>query len=215
MADYSAARKAMVDQQIATSGVTDPRLLSAFRRVPRELFLPADRRDLAYSDAHHPLGGNRFVPPPATVARLLQLAGVTQSGRVLDCWPGTGYTAAILANLAQEVVGIEPDAVLAETARANLGALGLANATVLHSDRPPPHLNSFDTILIEGALEGIPESFVDFLAPHGRLVCLIRNGPVGTATVLERSPEGVAIRTGFNATLPSIDAGDRAQAFVF
>ena len=215
MADFQSARKAMVDHQVATSGVTDPRLLSAFRRMPREIFVPADRRTLAYTDAHHPLGRHRFVTAPATLARLLQLADVSPGHRVLDCWPGTGYSTAILASLAKEVVALEPDATLAEAARANLAALGITNATVVAGDRPPPDLNDFNTILIEGAVESLPESFVELLAPGGRLICLMRKGPVGTATVLERGSEGVLARTHFNASLPTIDAGRRPEDFVF
>lgn len=215
MVDFQAARKAMVDHQIATSGVTDPRLLSAFRRIPREIFVPADRRPLAYSDAHHPLGGNRFVMAPATLARLLQLAAITPTGRVLDCWPGTGYATAIMGSLAQEVVALEPDAALAEATRANLAALGISNAKVLNGDRPSPDLNTFDTILIEGAMANLPESWVEMLTRQGRLVCLVRKGPVGTATILERGREGVVVRTGFNATLPVLYAGESAEDFVF
>jgi protein-L-isoaspartate(D-aspartate) O-methyltransferase len=215
MVDFQSARKAMVDHQVATSGVTDPRLLSAFRRIPRELFVPADRRTLAYTDAHHPLGNYRFVMAPATLARLLQLAEVSQFHRVLDCWPGTGYATAILASLAREVVALEPDTTLAEAARVNLAALGITNATVLNDDRPSRDVNGFDAILIEVALENPPESFLDLLVPQGRLICLVRKGPVGTATVLEKGREGVVMRTNFNANLPTLDAGGAAEDFVF
>ncbi len=215
MVDFQSARKAMVDHQIATSGVTDPRLLSIFRRMPREMFVPADRRALAYTDAHHPLGGQRFAMAPATLARLLQLADIAPNHRVLDCWPGTGYATAIIASLAREVVALEPDATLAEATEANLAALGITNARVLRGDRPSSDLNEFDTILIEGALEDLPESWADMLAPKGRLICLVRKGPVGTATVLERGRDGVVMRTDFNATLPVLYAGNSAKDFVF
>jgi protein-L-isoaspartate(D-aspartate) O-methyltransferase len=215
MVDFQSARKAMVDHQVATSGVTDPRLLSALRRIPREIFIPADRRTLAYTDAHHPLGRNRFVMAPATLARLLQLAEVLQTHSVLDCWPGTGYSTAILASLAREIVALEPDAALAEAARANLAALGITNATVLNDDRPSRDINKFDTILIEGALENLPESLLELLVPQGRLICLVRKGPVGTATVLEKGREGVVMRTTFNANLPVLDAGKSTEDFVF
>ena len=215
MVEFQSARKAMVDHQIATSGVTDPRLLSAFRRIPREIFVPADRRALAYTDAHHPLGGQRFVMAPATLARLLQVAAITPTGRVLDCWPGTGYATAIIASLAREVVALEPDATLAEATRANLAALGFTNAKVLNGDRPSSDLNKFDTILIEGALDDLPESWADMLALQGRLICLVREGPVGTATILERGREGVVMRTGFNTTLPVLYTGESANDFVF
>jgi protein-L-isoaspartate(D-aspartate) O-methyltransferase len=215
MVDFQAARKAMVNHQVATSGVTDPRLLSVLRRIPREIFVPADRRALAYTDAHHPLGGQRFVMAPDTLARLLQLAAIAPTARVLDCWPGTGYATAIIASLAREVVALEPDATLAEATRANLAALGITNAKVLNGDRSSSDLNEFDTILIEGALEDLPESWADMLAPGGRLICLVRKGPVGTATIMERGQAGVVMRTDFNATLPVLYAGESAKDFVF
>ena len=107
------------------------------------------------------------------------------------------------------------DAALAEAARANLAALGITNATVLNDDRPSRDINKFDTILIEGALENLPESLLELLVPQVRLICLVRKGPVGTATVLEKGREGVVMRTTFNANLPVLDAGKSTEDFVF
>lgn len=214
IADETAARKAMVDNQIATSSVTDARVLALLRRVPRALFLPADRRALAYSDAHHPLGQGRFLPAPAVFARLVQLAEISQTHRVLDYWPATGYSTAILAGLAREVVGLEPDQVMAAAARANLTTLGVTNASIIESDQLPPG-EHFDVILIEGAVARVPEGLLDRLASGGRLVCLLRQGPVGVATVHERTGNGIVVQTAFNATLPAIDTGPVPEAFVF
>ena len=94
----------MVDNQIETSAVTDQRLLSVLRRVPRELFVPAARRALAYTDAPHPLGNGRTLPAPAVFARLVQLAGILETDRVLDHGAGNGYSTAVLAGLAREVL---------------------------------------------------------------------------------------------------------------
>jgi protein-L-isoaspartate(D-aspartate) O-methyltransferase len=215
MADYTSARKAMVDNQIATSSVTDPRLLSAFSRVPRELFVPAERRALAYSDAHHPLGNRRFLPAPAVFARLVQLADIAESDRVLDFWPATGYSTAILAGLASEVVAVEPDSALAHALAANLDSLGLTNASLAEGGLQALNFNHFDTIVVEGAMERVPEALFDLLSMGGRLVCLLRHGPVGIATVYTRMPEGVVTRTWFNATLPAIEPEPPSETFVF
>ena len=125
MTDYSAARKAMVDNQVNTSSVTDGRLLAVLSRIPREIFVPADRQALAYSDAQHVLGDGRFLPAPATFARLIQLAEITPEDRILDYWPGSGYSAAVLAALGRDVVVVEPVPTLAETCRSRLGDLGI------------------------------------------------------------------------------------------
>lgn len=214
-AKYTLARKGMVDTQIATSGVTDPRLLTAFRRVPRELFVPADRRELAYSDAHHPLGNGRFLSPPAVFAKLLQLARIAPSDRALDCWPGTGYSSAIIAGLVRDIVVIEPDAALAEVCRANLEALGIANAQVVCAAPQGTDHKQFDVILVEGAIAEVTQDLLDKLAMGGRLVCLLRRGPVGVATVHELTVHGLITQTSFNANLPSVGLAPESESFVF
>jgi protein-L-isoaspartate(D-aspartate) O-methyltransferase len=215
MVNFESARHAMVDQQVAPHGVTDRRLLAALRRVPREIFVSDARRALAYSDAHHPLGGHRFLPPPATFARLVQLADISGASRVLDYYPGAGYSCAVLSDLADEVVAFEPDMALADKIRSQLETLGVSNVRVVTDDVEARKFNPFDTILVEAAVQGVPESLLDALVLGGRLVCLVRTGPVGTATVLEKGVDGVVRRTWFNATLPSLDRDDRLEDFVF
>ena len=214
-AEYALARKAMVETQIAPAGLTDLRLLSAFHRVPREIFVPADRRPLAYSDAHHPLGNGRFLPAPAVFARLLQLARIASSDRVLDCWPGTGYSTAVIAGLVASVVALEPDPALAEASRTNLAALGHANAEIVCGDIRAPDLNTFDVILIQGAIVDVPQELLEKIAPGGRLVCLLRRGPVGVATVHELTGKGVVTQTSFNASLPAVGSAPPPERFVF
>ncbi|MBJ3785547.1 protein-L-isoaspartate O-methyltransferase family protein [Devosia sediminis] len=210
--DYTSARKAMVDNQVATSSVTDPRLLSTLRRVPRELFLPADRHALAYSDAHHPLGQGRFLVAPAVFARLVQLTEVSETDRVLDYWPSTGYSTAVLSALARDVVGFEPDPALAAEARIRMAELGISNAVITQQLAPG---DLFDVVLVEGAVAEIPADLLQKLAPGGRLVCLVRNGPVGVATVCLRGVTGIVTKTWFNATLPVIDLQPVPERFVF
>lgn len=211
MADYAFARRAMVDQQIATSAVTSPRLLSALRRVPRELFVPIERRPLAYSDAHHPLGNGRFLPAPATFARLVQLADITDRDRVLDYWSATGYSTAVLAAIAQHVEAFEPDGALAEACRRNAVSLGLSNVSVSTEVTAGP----FDAIVVEGAVDRVPEALLSGLAMNGRLVCLIRNGPTAVATRIVRTETGLVTKSCFNATLPVLPAAPEPENFVF
>lgn len=215
MTDYASARRAMVDTQIHPSSVTDGRLLSVLRQVPRELFVPEHRRALAYSDAHHPLGNGRFLPAPATFARLVQLADIAPSDRVLDFACGTGYSTAVLAGLAEKVIGFEPDPILAETATSTLSMLGIDNATVVSGDFRARDFNTFNVIMIEGAVDQPPRDLLERLAMGGRLVCLLRQGPVGLATVHMKTTEGVITRSGFNATLPPLSPAPAPAVFEF
>src|SRR3954463_10289763 len=110
MTDFAHARRTMVDNQLRTSGITDHRLLGAMGEVPRERFVPAARQTLEYIDEAKPLSATRKLGPPAPFARLVQLAAIQHSDRVLDVGCGTGYSAAVLGHLASEVVAVEDDA---------------------------------------------------------------------------------------------------------
>lgn len=220
MIDFVRARKAMVDSQLRTSGVTDKRLLAAMGRVPRERFVPAERRSLAYIDEAHPLQpgkSRRALPAPAPFARLVQLADLQESDRVLDVGCGAGYSTAVLAALAAQVVGVEEDPELAARARENLQALESANAQVAE---PPLHLafaarGPFDAIVIEGAVDSVPEDLFDRLADGGRLVVLLRRGATAVAKLFVKSGKEVAGRDDFNATLPPLADTEAAEQFVF
>ena len=154
MIDYNQARTVMVDNQLRTSNIVDRRLLGVMGRIPRELFLPDQRRELAYIDEAHPLGGGRYLAAPAPFARLVQLAEIAETDRVLDIGCGTGYSTAVIAALAGEVVGVESDKDLAAKARANLAGLGIVNATIVEADLAtgPKGRGEFDVVVVEGAL---------------------------------------------------------------
>lgn len=217
MADFATARLRMVDNQLRTSTVTDHRLLAAMGEIRRETFLPADREALAYADVAHPLGGGRFLAAPAPFARLVQLAEIVHTDRVLDVGSGTGYSTAVLARLANEVDGLEPDRELAEKARTNLAEAGIANARIVVGPFDGAGLahDHFDVIVIEGALASEPTSLFPLLRDGGRLVALIAvNGPA-VAQVFVRSGDEVAGRSEFNATLPPLTPAARVETFVF
>lgn len=217
MADFVTARLRMVDNQLRTSTVTDHRLLAAMGEIRRETFLPADREALAYADVTHPLGGDRFLAAPAPFARLVQLAEIVHTDRVLDVGSGTGYSTAVLARLASQVDGLEPDRDLAEKARTNLAEAGIANARIVVGPFDGTGLahDHFDVIVVEGALASEPTSLFPLLRDGGRLVVLIAADGPAVAQVFVRSGDEVAGRSEFNATLPPLATAPHVETFVF
>lgn len=218
MVDYERARRFMVDNQLRTSHVTDRRILAEMGRMPRELFVPESRRALAYIDDVQPLGAAgsaRFMPAPATFAKLLQLAEITPTDRVLDLGAGAGYSTAVIAGLCQAVTGIEEDAALAATATQNLANLGRPNATVIAGTASALSGQRYDVIMLEGAVDAVPQTLFELLDEGGRLVALVRQGGVAIANIFVKTGGKVAARAEFNATLPPLYAGPRPVEFVF
>lgn len=219
MTDFERARQAMVDNQLRTSAVTDRRLLRAMGAVPRERFLPEARRPLAYIDESHVLPGpsGRAIPAPAPFARLVQLAEIGPDDHVLDVGTGTGYSAAVLAQLAGSVVALEGDPALAKAASGNLASLGVANASIVENDldKGAPEQGPYDAIVLEGAVAEVPEAILHQLKEGGRLVALIRTGATAVASVYVRVGEEFAPRTEFNTTLPPLQRTSPPDTFVF
>ena len=217
MNDFVTARLQMVDNQLRSSNVTDHRILAAMGAVAREAFLPESRRALAYADVAHKLGEGRYLAPPAPFARLLQLAEIEQTDRILDVGAGTGYSTAVLARLGAEVTALEPVPELAASARTCLGAAGVANATVVEASFAGAGLpeRSFDVVIVEGTVDAEPAELFRLLAEGGRLVCTIGRGGAATAHVFVRSGEEVAGRSEFNTALPPLPIASPTETFVF
>jgi protein-L-isoaspartate(D-aspartate) O-methyltransferase len=167
--DFQAMRRAMVDSQLRTNAVNDPRVTAAIEAVAREEFVPADRRSTAYIDRAVPLAGGRAMNPPLATARLIVEAGIGPSDKVLIVGAASGYAAAIVAGLADTVIALESDADLVTTAKAQLK--GLANVSVVSGDLTKGSAKGapYDVILVDGAIEEVPEAFAKQLAEGGRL----------------------------------------------
>ncbi|WP_395820441.1 protein-L-isoaspartate O-methyltransferase [Devosia sp.] len=217
MVDFERARKIMVDNQLRTSNVTDRRVLAAMLSVPREQFVPADRKVLAYIDDAHDLGHGRSLAAPAPFAKLLQLAEIESGDAVLDVGAGLGYSTAVLAQLAHEVIGVEVDAGLAAEAKKSLAAAGVSNADIVVGsfDSLAPGARSFDVIVLEGAVDMVPPGLFSLLAEGGRLVALIQRGAAAVANVYVKSGDAVNARAEFNASLPPLQSVQSADVFVF
>src|SRR6476469_2693461 len=185
----------MVEWQLRRRGIGDERVLAAMGRVPRELFLPPELREAAYADAALPIGGEQTISQPYMVALICEQLALHGGERVLDVGTGSGYQAAVLAELAAEVHTIERIPELAEQARERLDAAGYDRVQVHVGDGTLglPEYAPFDGIAVAAAAPGFPQTLYEQLKPRGRLVV-----PVGSARgqrleVAVRSPEGPAM----------------------
>jgi protein-L-isoaspartate(D-aspartate) O-methyltransferase len=231
MVDFRAARRAMVDGQIRTNGVTDLDLIGAMLDVPREAFVPERQTAVAYLDRDlslpSPSAAPRYLIKPEVTAKLIQAADVTPQDRVLVVGAATGYSAAILSRLAAAVVALEEDPGLAEAAQANLRHLGVANVTVATGSLSAgwSAMAPYDFILVEGGVETIPQALFDQLSTGGRLVTVVYegsgdaagpvDGKVGKATLYRDVKGEVAGRALFDASAPLLPGFAKARAFVF
>jgi protein-L-isoaspartate(D-aspartate) O-methyltransferase len=218
MIDYAAVRRHMVDSQIRPNRVTDLRVIAAFGEVPRERFVPSRLKGVAYIDEDIEIAPGRYLMEPMVFARLLQAARVQPSDVALDLACGTGYGAAVLARLATTVVAVEADATLAAEAVAALAEVGADNVVVVTGDPAAGRAaqSPYDVIVLEGAVDRLPDALSAQLAEGGRIVAVIRRaGVVGEATLWERHRGHVSGRALFEASVPLLPAARRAPTFVF
>jgi protein-L-isoaspartate(D-aspartate) O-methyltransferase len=169
---FAAQRERMVARQIVARGVRDPLVLAAMRQVPREAFLPERVRDLAYDDSPLPIGHGQTISQPYIVAAMIEALQLNGGERVLEIGAGSGYAAAVLAQIAGEVTTIERIGALADRAAAALAALGFGNVQVRQGDgsRGWPPGAPYDAIVVAAGGPHLPESLKAQLAIGGRLV---------------------------------------------
>jgi protein-L-isoaspartate(D-aspartate) O-methyltransferase len=222
MIDFVEARRMMVDGQIRTNDVTDPRVIAAMLDVPRERFVLADKQALAYLDLDVPVLGvagrrPRCLLKPMVQAKLVQAGDIGEHEHVLDVACATGYSSAILSKLAQSVIALEEDAGLARAAKVALFETGAANVTVTTgplTDGCAEHA-PYDVILVNGAAEVIPRGLLGQLKDGGRLVVVLCHGPIGKATVFSRSTTGhVGAHSVFDAVAPLLPGFAKPAEFV-
>lgn len=217
MVDMAKARALMVEAQVRTNDVTDLRVIEAMSRLPRERFVPQDKRHLAYSDAYVPLGGDRVLLDPRSFAKLVQLAEITEEDRILDIACGLGYSTAVLASMAREVVGVEEDEALATEATRAMREYGAAKARIVRAqlDQGDKASAPFDIIFINGAVQQVPPALVSQLREGGKLLAIFRDGPVGKAHFCVQRGGSLSHRVAFDATVPLLHRFERSRSFVF
>jgi protein-L-isoaspartate(D-aspartate) O-methyltransferase len=193
--DPAEARRRMVELQLRRRDIVDEAVLRAMERVPRELFVPETERARAYDDAALPLPHGQTISQPYMVARIAEALAVRPGDRVLDVGTGSGYQAAVLAELGTEVITIERIPELAERARASLAEAGYPNVEVVVGDGTlgVPERAPFDAIAVAAAAPELPETLYEQLRPRGRLVVPVGGQRAQRLEVIIRSPEGPAV----------------------
>ena len=222
MIDFSVARRMMVDGQVRTADVTDLRLIAAMTELPRERFVPERSTALAYLDLDLPASdaegrAGRRLLKPMVLAKLIQLAEIGETDRVLDVGCATGYSSALLAHLAGSVVALEQDPTLARRAEQAIAEFGLAKVQVVVGPLVAgwPAAAPYDVIVLQGGSEIVPDTLLRQLKDGGRLVCALGSGPLRKAMLYRSSDGEVSGRPAFDAAAPLLPGFARQPAFVF
>lgn len=217
MPDYATQRLNMVESQVRANDVPDPRIAEAMRLIPREKFVPMVKRGIAYADAAIEVAPGRHLLEPRTFAKLLQLAEVQSSDSVLDIGCATGYSTAVIAQLAKSVIGLEQDADLLQTAYDAVPGVGVKNASIVQGALVEgyPAKAPYDAIFINGAVEEVPGALLAQLAEGGRLVAVIHSGALSRGTLFLREHGRVGHRSAFDAPAPLLAGFRETVGFVF
>lgn len=215
MQDFAARRMTMVDTQVRPSDVTKFPIIDAMLRIPREYFVPEALIETAYMGENVPLAPGRVLLDPRTLAKMLDALDVTDRDLVLDLGCGTGYSSAVLARMAQAVVGVEEDPHLAQDAEQALARVG-AEAVVVHIgplvDGAVAHA-PFDAMIIQGGIQVMPEQVAAQVRENGRVVALFMSGQLGVVRLGTKQGGVIVWRDIFNAAAPILSGFAMAPSF--
>ena len=212
--NFEHMRKAMIASQLRTTGVNDPAVLAAIGEVARERFVPAERVALAYADTVVPLKDGRDLNSPMALGRLLTELAPQQGERALVIGAATGYAAAVMARLTGSVVAVEEDAELAGAARQALAGTGveLVEAPLIAG---APQGAPYDVILIDGAVEFVPQAIVEQLKDGGRLAASILEDGVTRLAIGRRAGEGFGMASVSDAAAAVLPGFLKPRTFTF
>ena len=208
--DFAAARLAMVESQLRPQGVTDPAVLRAMGAIDRESFLPRETRHLAYVDRAVPMGEGRFLSPPAVLGQLLTQMMPEPDQRALVVGAGTGYSSAVLKRIGLEVTSVETSPELAAAANAN-GVEVIVGPLEAGYRKGSP----YDQILIDGAVEQIPDAIVEQLAEGGRLGTALADRGITRLIVGRKAGGAFGYLSVSDAGVPPLPGFARPRAFTF
>lgn len=208
---FAAMRYSMVVSQLRPSGVFDQRVLSAMAEVPREAFVPSDYTEVAYIDRPIPLWSGRALNPPVVTGLLFDAAQIRPAARVLIVGAATGYALAVATRLAGDVTGVEVDERMATEAARVPGVRLVTGPLADGALESAP----YDVIIVDGAIESVPDALVAQLAPGGRLACAIVEGSIVRLGVGRRGGTGFALATFADSEAVALPGFARTLAFQF
>jgi len=215
MSEYATRRRMMVDTQVRPSDVTKFPIIDAMLSVPRETFVPGNKREAAYVGENLELAQGRVMLEPRTLAKMLDALDIQPGDLVLDLGSGLGYSAAVIARLAQAVVAVEDDETMARDAETLLGEAGVDNVAVLQGPLAAgaAQHGPYDAIVIEGAVETIPAALADQLKEGGRIAALFMDGALGICRIGIKSGGAIGWRFAFNAAAPVLPGFEKDRDF--
>lgn len=216
MIDFSARRTTMVDTQVRPSDVTKFPVIAAMLEVPREIYVPQNKRQQAYVGANLSLGASRVMLEPRTFAKLLDALDIGSDDLVLDVGCGLGYSTAIIAKLAQAVVAIEDDAEMAADAQEMLSKNDVDNVVVIVAalaEGLAKH-GPYDVIILQGAVEQVPDAIASQLKEGGRIGCIFMENALGIVRIGHKINDEIHWRFGFNASAPVLLGFEQPEEFV-
>ena len=215
MPDFETRRRIMVDTQVRPSDVTKFPIIDAMLRVPREVFVPEALIEAAYVGENLTLAPQRCLLDPRTLAKMLDALEVTRGDLVLDLGCGTGYSSALLAQMAQAVVAVEQDARLAADADVALAQVGAEAVVLVHgvlTEGSPAHA-PFDAMILQGGIEVFPDALGAQLRDGGRVIALFMQGALGVVRLGVRHGDTMGWRDLFNAAAPVLPGFERKPTF--
>lgn len=215
MSDFSTRRVMMVDTQVRPSDVTKFPIIEAMLAVPREVYVPAAKREAAYIGENVEIAPGRVVLEPRTLAKLLDALDVHPTETVLDLGCGLGYSTAVIARMAEAVIAVEEEASLAADAQRTLSAESVDNAAVVVgklADGDAKHA-PYDVITLQGGVEVLPEALLAQLKEGGRIGAVFMEGALGTAMVGYKIDGQITWRFAFNATAPVLPGFGKQRTF--
>jgi len=207
----------MVDTQVRPSDVTKFPIIEALLHIPREDYVPDDKRDAAYVGENIAIGEGRVLLEPRTLAKMLDALDVQPGDVVLDLGCGLGYSTAVLAQLADFVVAVEDDAARAEEAQQNLSSHGVDNAAVFEAPLTEGAAKNgpYDVIILQGAVETIPDTLLDQIKEGGRIAAIFAEGALGEVRIGRKIDGTLNWRMSFNAGAPVLPGFVKDAAFTF
>ncbi|PCH92603.1 MAG: protein-L-isoaspartate O-methyltransferase [Rhodobacteraceae bacterium] len=217
MTNFQEARTAMVDCQVRPSDVTKYPIIEALLAMPREDFVPAAKRSVAYAGEHIALSSERILLDARTFSKMLDGLNIQPDELVLDVACGLGYSTAIIAKMSEAVVAIESDADLAQKASDILMEHAVDNAVVLQGDLTQGNAKNgpYDVIILQGAIETLPDTLADQLKDGGRICAIFSDGNLGECRIGHKSHGRISWRMDFNASAPTLTGFKLKPVFNF